>query len=749
MELVKRIENNCGKLIFDCTDEELYGGLLQTVKELQDEKPKKETKKKIYYTSAEFLIGKLLESNLIALGIYNEVREILEKNGKSLAKISETENEPSLGNGGLGRLAACFLDSAAHKGLWCDGVGLLYHFGLFRQKFLGNKQTEHKNEWMGNNLYLNKTDISYYVKFKNYTLRSRMYTIGVLGKGRDNKLNLFDLESVDESIVTNGVEYDKRNIEKNLTLFLYPDDSDWDGKRLRLFQEYFLSSCGAQLVIEESVRRGSNLYDLPEYAVIQINDTHSSLIICELILQLEKRGIPLDRAIEITAKICAYTNHTVLAEALETWDSAIIEEEIPQIMRVIRELDRRIKGEYQDKSLHIIDDNQMVHMARLDVHFGFSVNGVAQLHTDILKQNVMKSFNSIYPKKFNNKTNGISMRRWLISANPDLYDYIVSLIGRDFEGDYEKLRELEKFADNSEVLQNILRIKNDNKKKLSEAVYENCGENLDCNGIFDVQIKRMHEYKRQQMNALYLINKYLDIKNGNVPKIPITAIFGAKAAGAYTIAKDILHLILCMQELIVKDKEVSGYLRIYTVENYNVTWAEKIVPACDISEQISLASKEASGTGNMKMMLNGAVTLGTLDGANVEILSLVGRENIYIFGENSDTVTKRYRENNYCPREYYEKNSNIKRAVDFITGKELLSVGDRECLMRLQKELLNKDYFMTFPDFEDYTETKERAFVDFADREKWAKRMLINTARSGYFSSDRTIMEYNRDIWKL
>ena len=749
MELEQRLEKNCGKLIFDCTDEEIYEGLLRTVMELKDNIPQHNDKRKLYYVSAEFLIGKLLESNLISLGVYNKIREILEKNGKSISQITELESEASLGNGGLGRLAACFLDSIAHLDLSGDGVGLLYHFGLFRQKFENNKQAQYKNDWIESSRALNKTDILYEVEFRNQTVKSRLYTIDIYGKNRINKLNLFDLETVDENIVGEGLKYDKNDIEKNLTLFLYPDDSDESGRRLRLYQEYFMVSSCAQLIIEESIRRGSNLYDIADYAVVQINDTHPSLIIPELIRLLKKRGIELSYAIESVSRMCAYTNHTILSEALEKWDSRILEAVIPDVMDIIRELDKRIKERHKDRSLHIIDSDGVVHMARLDIHYGFSINGVASLHTQILKESELNNFYKIYPQKFNNKTNGISMRRWLGSANPLLYDYIVSLIGDSFTDDYTKLSELLKFKNDKNVLNKLIEIKNLNKSKFSEFVLKYHNTCLDNNSVFDVQIKRLHEYKRQQMNILYFINKYLDIKRGIIPKRPITAIFGAKAAGAYTIAKDIIHLILCMQELLDKDKEISKYLKIFMAENYNVTWAEKIIPASDISEQISLASKEASGTGNMKLMLNGAVTIGTLDGANVEISRLVGNENIYIFGDESEEVIKRYEKGSYRPCEYYEQDKRIKEAVDFITGKELLKIGDGESLKRLKNELINKDYFMTFPDFSDYTKTKEKAFSDFEKREEWAGKMLFNIAMSGYFSSDRTISEYNKDIWKL
>ena len=748
MKLSKRLEKNCGKLIFDCTDEELFVGLLKTVSELKDELKIKEGKKKLYYISAEFLIGKLLECNLINLGIYDEIKTILEDNGKNLSDIAEIEPEPSLGNGGLGRLAACFMDSVANIGLYGDGVGLLYHFGLFKQVFKDNKQHEEKNPWIDTRANLNKTDISYTIEFGNCTLKSRLYTIDIIGEKRVNKLNLFDIETVDEAVADNAGTFAKKNVEKNLTLFLYPDDSDDDGKRLRLYQEYFMVSNAAHLIIEETMRRGGTIENISDYAVIQINDTHPSLIIPELVRLFVERGLDMDTAISTVRKMCAYTNHTILAEALEKWKADTVREILPNIMPIIEELDRRIRREYDDKSLNIIDDG-IVHMARMDIHYGFSVNGVAALHTKILEENELNNFYQIYPKKFNNKTNGISMRRWLSSANPRLDEFITSLIGDSFKNDYQKLKELEKFIDDTEVLEKLLKIKLENKTDLASYIKEKQGRNIDATSVFDVQIKRLHEYKRQQMNALYLINKFLDIKRGILPKRPITAIFGAKAAPAYTIAKDIIHLILCLEDIISHDEHASEYINIFFAENYNVSWAEKIIPAGDISEQISLASKEASGTGNMKLMLNGALTLGTHDGANVEINALVGDENIYTFGDSSELVIARYKKGSYGPSEYYEKDKRINEAVEYITCKKMLEVGDKESLKRLQNELISKDYFMTFPDFADYTATKDRMLRDYEDRMAWARKMLINIANAGYFSSDRTINEYNKDIWKL
>ena len=748
MELSKRLEKNCNKLIFDCSDEELFAGILKTIDELKAKMKYTESKKKLYYVSAEFLIGRLMETNLINLGIYEELRAILSEYGKDLSRIAELELEPSLGNGGLGRLASCFLDSIAYLNLWGDGVGLLYHYGLFKQVFCDNKQCEATNPWISGNSVLNKTDISYTVEVGKYTLKSRLYTIDIIGKNRINKLNLFDLETVDEKIVKSATDFDKTDIEKNLTLFLYPDDSDEDGRKLRLYQEYFMVSNCAHLIIDETLRRGGSLENLDEYAVVQINDTHPSLIIPELIRLLVKEGISMDKAVDIVERMCAYTNHTILAEALEKWNASDIETTMPQIFEIIKELDLRIKKKYSDKSLQIIDENNLVHMARMDIHYGFSVNGVASLHTDILKETELNEFYKIYPQKFNNKTNGISMRRWLRASNPHLEEFIVSLIGNGFRDDYEKLKELEKYRDDELVLNRLLEIKQENKNIFCEYAEKKQGIKLNTQSVFDVQIKRLHEYKRQQMNVLFLINKYLDIKEGKLPKRPITAIFGAKAAPAYTIAKDIIHLILCMQELINSDKTVSEHLQIFMVENYNVTWAERIIPASDISEQISLASKEASGTGNMKLMLNGALTLGTLDGANVEIASLVGEDNIYTFGKSSDEVISAYKANSYKSQKYYENDPRIKRAVDFIASKELSALGDEMCLKRLKDELLNKDYFMTFPDFESYTAVKEQMLSDYENRKEWAKRMLMNIANAGYFSSDRTIREYN-SLWQI
>ena len=752
MNLNEIMKLKYNKSISDCTNEEIYYALLETVKNLSEKNhfTQKNEKKKLYYISAEFLIGKLLSNNLINLGIYDEVKQQLESNGKNIIDIEEIEPEPSLGNGGLGRLAACFLDSIATLGLNGDGIGINYHYGLFQQKFENNLQSEYPNSWIEEKSWLNKTDISYTINFKDISVKSRLYDINVTGyNNRTNKLHLFDIESIDDSIVKDGINFNKKDIEKNLTLFLYPDDSDESGRLLRIYQQYFMVSSGARYILDECEQRGCNLYDLPDYAVIQINDTHPTMIIPELIRLLTERGIEMDNAIDIVSRTCAYTNHTILAEALEKWPIDYLKRVVPQLIPIIEILDNKVRRKYENDKVYIIDKNDSVHMAHIDIHYTFSVNGVASLHTDILKENELAHFYNIYPDKFNNKTNGITFRRWLLHCNPELSEFITSLIGDGYKKDASELEKLKSFIDNENILNKLLEIKHNNKKKLKNFILKNQNIEINENTIFDIQIKRLHEYKRQQMNALYVIHKYLEIKKGNKPDTPITIIFGAKAAPAYVIAKDIIHLILCLQELINNDSQVNPYLKVIMVENYNVTNAEHLIPACDISEQISLASKEASGTGNMKFMLNGAVTLGTEDGANVEIHQLVGDENIYIFGDSSEAVVNRYKQGNYNPKVYYQKKQKIKDAVDFITGKELLSVGIKENLERLKNELLNKDWFMTFPDFEDYIETKERAFKDYNNRKEWARKMLINISNSGYFSSDRTILEYNSDIWKL
>ena len=751
--LENRLTALCGKEISACSEKELYTGLLSLVQEMAKDKESNQGKKKLYYISAEFLIGKLLSNNMINLGIYDTVKNLLEENGKSLSAVEETEPEPSLGNGGLGRLAACFLDSIATLGLNGDGVGLNYHFGLFKQLFKDNKQAEEPNPWIENTSWLTKTDVTYKIPYKNFTLTSRMYDIEVTGyNNRTNKLHLFDMETVDESIVEDGISFDKTHIAKNLTLFLYPDDSDKEGRILRIYQQYFMVSNAARLILDEAITKGSTLYDLADYAVIQINDTHPTMVIPELIrLLTTEHGMEMDDAIEIVSHCCAYTNHTILAEALEKWPVEFFKEAVPQLLPIMEVLDDKVRRKFDDPSVYIIDKNDLVHMAHIDIHYGFSVNGVAALHTDILKETELNNFYKLYPKKFNNKTNGITFRRWLLHSNPELTDFITGFIGDGFKKDAEELKKLDTpvITKNLKQLYRLLDIKAQKKAELAKYLEETQGITINPDSIFDIQIKRLHEYKRQQMNALYLIHKYLEIKKGKKPTTPITAIFGAKAAPAYIIAKDIIHMILCLQQIIDKDPEVKPYLNVVMVNNYNVTLAEKLIPACDISEQISLASKEASGTGNMKFMLNGAVTLGTDDGANVEIHELVGDDNIYIFGDSSETVIERYKKANYCSKDYYDADPAIKEAVDFIISKKMLAVGDKENLERLYKELLTKDWFMTFPDFKSYCEAKEKAFADYEDRTLWARKMLVNISQARYFSSDRTIGEYDRDIWKL
>ena len=750
MTISQRLEQICGKILYDCSNEEIYTGLITIINELKEEKKKCQCGKKLYYISAEFLIGKLLVSNLINLGIYDQVREILEKSGKNIDEIEQAEAEPSLGNGGLGRLAACFLDSIASLDLCGDGIGLFYHFGLFKQVFRNKLQTEEINPWISDFKQLKKSNISYTTNFKDFQLHSQMYDIDVIGnKGTVNKLHLFDVDTVNEELVKSGISYDKTDIKGNLTLFLYPDDSDENGRMLRLYQEYFMVSNATQLILDECESKGCKLYDLADYAVIQINDTHPTLIIPELIRILCNRGIDIDSAIEAVSNTCAYTNHTILAEALEKWPISLIKKVVPHLMPIIEILDNKIRRKTDDSTVYIIDKNEQVHMAHIAIHYTFSTNGVASLHTEILKNSELSNFYKMYPQRFNNKTNGITFRRWLRQCNNELDSFICSLIGEGFRKDSSQLKKLLAFSEDKKVLDKLLEIKHNNKIRLEKYIAHTQNITVNENSVFDIQIKRLHEYKRQQMNILYYINKYLEIKEGKLPLRPITGIFGAKAAPGYTIAKDIIHLILCMQELIKNDKDVSKYLNIVMIENYNVTAAQYLIPACDISEQISLASKEASGTGNMKLMLNGGITLGTEDGANVEIHSLVGDDNIYIFGSDSSEVIQRYKNGNYSAIEYYESNPKIKQAIDFITSKQLFEIGHRFNLERLRNELITKDWFMTLPDFISYTQTKEKALSDYEDRQQWAKKMLVNIANAGYFSSDRTIEEYNNDIWKL
>ena len=751
--LENRLTALCGKEISACSEKELYTGLLSLVQEMAKDKESNQGKKKLYYISAEFLIGKLLSNNMINLGIYDTVKNLLEENGKSLSAVEETEPEPSLGNGGLGRLAACFLDSIATLGLNGDGVGLNYHFGLFKQLFKDNKQAEEPNPWIENTSWLTKTDVTYKIPYKNFTLTSRMYDIEVTGyNNRTNKLHLFDVETVDESIVEDGISFDKTDIAKNLTLFLYPDDSDKEGRILRIYQQYFMVSNAARLILDEAITKGSTLYDLADYAVIQINDTHPTMVIPELIrLLTTEHGMEMDDAIEIVSHCCAYTNHTILAEALEKWPVEFFKEAVPQLLPIMEVLDDKVRRKFDDPSVYIIDKNDLVHMAHIDIHYGFSVNGVAALHTDILKETELNNFYKLYPEKFNNKTNGITFRRWLLHSNPELTDFITSFIGDGFKKDAEELKKLNTpvITKNLKQLYRLLDIKAQKKAALADYLEKTQGITINPDSIFDIQIKRLHEYKRQQMNVLYIIYKYLDIKAGNKPKRPITMIFGAKAAPAYIIAKDIIHVILCLQELIKNDPEVAPYLQVVMVENYNVTMAEKLIPACEVSEQISLASKEASGTGNMKFMLNGAVTLGTEDGANVEIHQLVGNENIYIFGESSDQVIEHYAKSDYVAADYYINDADIRKWVDFIISPEMMKIGDVRTLLEIHAELIQKDWFMTLLDVKDYVQTKERVFADYEDRMTWAKKMIVNIAKAGFFSSDRTIAEYNRDIWHV
>ena len=747
--LNKLLAERFNKTIADATNEEIYLALLELTKDSIKNKGTNKGNKKLYYISAEFLIGKLLSNNLINLGLYDEVKEILSENGKDLAQIEEIELEPSLGNGGLGRLAACFLDSIATLGLNGDGVGLNYHYGLFKQVFENNKQKAEKNPWITKESWLNKSDIKFDVLFGGFKVTSSLYDIDVTGYNQAcNKLRLFDIDSIDETIVEDGINFNKEDIKKNLTLFLYPDDSDQAGHLLRIYQQYFMVSNAAQLILLEAEQNGYDLRKLNEHVVVQINDTHPSMVIPELIRLLGEKGIEMDEAIGIVTKTCAYTNHTILAEALEKWPVSYLEKVVPQLMPIITELDNRVKAKYDNEEVYIIDRENRVHMAHMDIHYGFSVNGVAALHTEILKDEELNPFFKIYPEKFNNKTNGITFRRWLIHCNNELANYITELIGDEYKKDATKLEDLLKHMDNKEVYARLEAIKKNNKVALKNYLKETQNVDIDENSIFDIQIKRLHEYKRQQMNVLYIINKYLEIKAGKVPTTPITMIFGAKAAPAYIIAQDIIHTILCLQEIINNDPEVNKYLRVVMVENYNVTKASKLIPACDVSEQISLASKEASGTGNMKFMLNGALTLGTEDGANVEIHELVGDDNIYIFGESSETIIEHYKKADYVSRNYYEK-EGIKELVDFIVSEKMLQVGDEVNLNRLHNELINKDWFMTLIDIEDYIETKDRMFKDFEDRDSWMKKVLVNIAKAGFFSSDRTIEQYNEEIWKL
>ncbi|HEL0422116.1 TPA: glycogen/starch/alpha-glucan family phosphorylase [Streptococcus equi subsp. zooepidemicus] len=743
-------EMTLGKSLASASNEEIYLSLLSYVKEEASKKAKNTAKRKVYYISAEFLIGKLLSNNLINLGVYKDIKEELAAAGKSIAEVEDVELEPSLGNGGLGRLASCFIDSISSLGINGEGVGLNYHCGLFKQVFRHNEQTAEPNFWIEDDSWLVPTDISYDVPFKDFTLKSRLDRIDVLGYKRDTKnyLNLFDIEGVDYGLIKDGISFDKTDIAKNLTLFLYPDDSDKNGELLRIYQQYFMVSNAAQLLIDEAIERGSNLHDLADYAYVQINDTHPSMVIPELIrLLTQKHGFDFDEAVSVVQKMVGYTNHTILAEALEKWPLDFLNEVVPQLVTIIEQLDALVRARVSDPAVQIIDETGRVHMAHMDIHFATSVNGVAALHTEILKNSELKAFYELYPEKFNNKTNGITFRRWLEFANQELADYIKELIDDAYLTDATRLEKLMAFAKDQAVHARLAEIKHHNKVALKRYLKDNKGIELDEHSIIDTQIKRFHEYKRQQMNALYVIHKYLEIKKGNLPKRKITVIFGGKAAPAYIIAQDIIHLILCLSELINNDPEVSPYLNVHLVENYNVTVAEHLIPATDISEQISLASKEASGTGNMKFMLNGALTLGTMDGANVEIAELAGMDNIYTFGKDSDTIIDLYATGGYVSKDYYDAHPAIKEAVNFIISPELLELGNEERLDRLYKELISKDWFMTLIDLEEYIAVKEQMLADYDNQDLWLTKVVHNIAKAGFFSSDRTIEQYNQDIW--
>jgi len=750
-QLEELTEKMYGRTIAACTDVQLYHCVLQMTRLLLADTPLITGKKKVYYFSMEFLIGKLMSNNLINLGVYEEVDAVLKKNAKSLSVIEEAEPEPSLGNGGLGRLAACFLDSMATLGIPGDGIGLNYHFGLFRQVFRDRLQRAEKNEWMEEDSWLRDTGITFEVAFGNRKVMAVLYDIDVIGYENDrNRLHLFDVATVDEELVREGISFDKTAIEKNLTLFLYPDDSDEAGNLLRIYQEYFMCSSGAQLMVRELKEKGCDLHRMEEYAAVQINDTHPTFVIPELIRILTwEEGFTIEDAVNVVSKTCAYTNHTILAEALEKWPLSYIERVVPQLVPIIRELSARVAKKYPDPEVQIIDRENRVHMAHIAIHYGYSVNGVAAIHTEILKESELNSFYRIYPEKFNNKTNGITFRRWLLCCNRELSRVLTDTIGNGYRKNAYELEKLLEKKEDPLVLDALEGVKRQKKEELAAFLQEKEGISLDTNAVFDIQVKRLHEYKRQQMNALYIIHQYLEIKAGRRPVRPRAYIFGAKAAPAYVIAQDIIHLLLVLSEIVNHDPEVSPYMKVVMVENYNVSYAEKLIPACDISEQISLASKEASGTGNMKFMLNGAVTLGTRDGANVEIRQLVGADNIYMFGKDSDTVIAHYAKGDYVPRNYYEGSSVIQEAVDFLVSDRALRVGHEANLRRLHGELLNKDWFMTLLDLEEYIAVKDKMFADYEDRLKWKKMMLVNIAKAGYFSSDRTIAEYNREIWKL
>lgn len=750
MNIEKQLHSILKRDIDSSTDNELYFALSVLTEQYAPLKPSADKKKKLYYLSAEYLPGKLLSNNLINLGLFDEVRKVLSMHGKSLSDIEALEAEPSLGNGGLGRLAACFADSVATLGLNGDFFGLCYHFGLFRQRLENNTQREFPDTWLRHCFYPRKTEVVYETELNNMKLRSRMYNIPVVGYGKKVRtLHLFDLESVSDTLVEKGITFDRGNLQKNLTLFLYPDDSDETGKLLRLCQQYFMVSSAASYILEECIKKGCNLYDLYDYAVIQINDTHPAMIIPELIRRLMAEGLTFDTAVTTVTKVCAYTNHTIMAEALEKWPLHYFQKVLPQLYPIIKMLDEQIRRRFSDETVYITDRQNNVYMASLAIHFGFSVNGVARLHTEILKNSELKNFYAIYPEKFNNKTNGITPRRWLLKSNPELCGLIEELIGDGYKENAEELLKLEKYLNDQEVLERLLKIKLEKKEQLRTLLKKKQGIFVDCFSVFDIQAKRLHEYKRQQLNCLWLIDRYLKIKAGFVPSYPVTVIFAAKAAPSYELAKDIIHLILCFSELLDNEPSVKKHLNTVMLENYNVSSAEVLIPSCDISEQLSLASTEASGTGNMKFMMNGAVTLGTNDGANVEIAQLVRNDNIYIFGQSSDEVIHKQKNGGYNPNSLYSENPSIKRAVDFLTSPQLLKYGFSDKLSRLSHELKNNDRFMTLADFDDYLCVKDRMLDDFEDRFAWAKKMLVNISRSGFFSSDRTVNEYNRDIWKL
>ena len=751
MNFTETLQNITKKSLSDCSNQELYLALLEIVRQKSADRIQPVTGRKLYYISAEFLIGKLLSNNLINLGLYEEARDALAAAGKNLSDIEEVEPEPSLGNGGLGRLAACFLDSLATLNLPGDGVGLRYHFGLFHQSFENGLQNEKPDPWLTAHSWAEKTDITYPVELAGKTYTARLYKLAVTGyEGRTNTLNLFDLDTIDETIVKEDISFDKTEIAKNLTLFLYPDDSDEAGRRLRVFQQYLMVSAGAQLILAESATRGCNYHDLADYAAIQINDTHPSMVIPELIRLLEEKGIAFEEAVNIVTKTCAYTNHTILAEALEKWPRAYLDSIVPQLMPIIEKLDKLARTRTEDETLAVIDTDDLVHMAHMDIHFTHSTNGVAALHTEILKNSELHGFYELYPEKFNNKTNGITFRRWLLECDPRLTAVLEKHIGSGFRKDASELEKLMNFADDTAVLNELTDVKKANKEALADWLLRTQNVVLNTNAVFDIQSKRLHEYKRQQLNLLYLIHTYYEIKAGHLPAVPLVSIFGAKAAPAYIIAKDIIHALLTLSKVVAADPKVSKWLQIVFIENYNVTAAEKLIPACDLSEQISLASKEASGTGNMKFMLNGALTLGTMDGANVEISEQAGEDNIYIFGQTSDQVIHRYAAGDYQAIQWYEGDPNIRRAIDFLTGPEMLAAGHEENLSRLHHELIHKDWFQTLPDFNAYVVRKEQALKDYAcDPMGWRRKCLINIAKAGMFSSDRTIAEYNRDIWHL